>query len=166
MFTTIRAVFGGIVLFLGRDLNFLFAGGMMTLLTLRLLPILPGTWPQWSDTALMITLALIVAVIPFINERAGYVVSGILAGGYFVADYFVPGFTSIPLLPFIVGAAFGGILLGVFADWALMIITSLIGSFYVMDLFSFDRMTEMIVSGGLFIAGALTQVILRRLQQK
>jgi hypothetical protein len=163
---TIRAILGGIFLFLGRELNFLFAAGMAALVALRLNPVLPGTWPAWADTAVLVTLAVIAAVIPFIHERTGYVVSGALAGGYFLSEYFAPGGAGFPILPLIVGAGIGGAVMGIFTDWALMLVTSLIGSFFIMDLFTFDRMTETLVSGGLFIVGALTQVIVRRMQQK
>lgn len=163
---TIRAILGGIFLFLGRELNFLFAAGMAALVALRLNPVLPAAWPAWADTAVLITLAVIAAAIPFIHERAGYVVSGALAGGYFLSEYFAPGGVGFPILPLIVGAGIGGTVMGIFTDWALMLVTSLIGSFFIMDLFTFDRMTETLVSGGLFIVGALTQVIVRRMQQK
>lgn len=163
---TIRAVLGGIVLFLGLDLNFLFAGGMATLLALRIAPVLPAGWPAWAPTAFIVTLAVIAMAIPFIHERTGYVVTGIITGGYFLSEYFAPGGFGLPLLPFIVGAGIGGAILGVFKEWALMLVTSLVGVYYFMDLFNFNRMTEMLVSGGLFLAGALTQVILRRMQQR
>jgi len=160
-----RGVLGGIILFLGRELNFLFAGGFAALIAMRLVPLLPATWPAWGDTAFIVVLAGIAAAIPSINERAAYVLSGFLAGGYFLADYFVPGFISIPLLPFLVGGVVGGTIMGILTEWALMIVSSLIGSVFVMDLFTFSPTVETMVSGGLFLAGALTQVLIWRSQK-
>lgn len=161
-----RGVLGAILLFLGRELNFVFSGGFAFLIGSRVVPLLPATWPAWGDTAFLVTVTLIAAAVPLINERAGYVLSGVLAGGYFLADYFIPGFIAIPVLPFLVGGVLGGAIMGIFTEWALMIASSLIGSFFVMDLFRMDPTAKTLVSGGLFLFGALAQVILRRMQQR
>ncbi|MEP7137166.1 MAG: hypothetical protein ABI904_19745 [Chloroflexota bacterium] len=161
----VRGAIGGILIFLGRELNFLFAGGFAAMIALRVVPLLPSSWPAWGDMAFVVVMALIAAAIPMLNERAGYVLSGILAGGFFLADYYVPGFISIPILPFLLGGTVGGIVMGVLTEWALMIVSSLVGSIYVMDLFTFSRTMELVLTGGLFFAGALTQVIMWRMQK-
>jgi hypothetical protein len=161
----VRGAIGGILIFLGRELNFLFAGGFAAMIALRVVPLLPSSWPAWGDMAFVVVIALIAAAIPALNERTGYVLSGFLAGGFFLADYYVPGFISIPILPFLVGGAVGGIIMGVLTEWALMIVSSLVGSIYVMDLFTFSRTMELVLTGGLFFAGALTQVITWRMQK-
>jgi len=161
----IRGALGGILLFLGRELNFLFAGGFAAMIALRVVPLLPSSWPAWGDIAFIVGMAAIAAAIPAINERAGYVVSGILAGGFYLADYYVPGFIAIPILPFLVGGAVGGIIMGLLKEWSLMIVSSLVGSIYVMDLFTFRREIELMLTGLLFFAGALTQVLTWRAQK-
>ena len=160
-----KGVLGAIFLFLGRELNFLFAGGVAALIGLRISPLLPATWPAWSHNVFLICLALICAAVPLINERVGYALSGFLAGGYFLSEYFSPGTVGIPILPFLVGSVIGGIIMGFLAEWAMMIVSSLVGSFFVIDLFRLNPTAKMMVNGGLFLAGALTQVILRRMQQ-
>lgn len=161
----IRGALGGILLFLGRELNFLFAGGFAAMIALRVVPLLPSSWPAWGDIAFIVVMAAIAAAIPAINERAGYVVSGILAGGFYLADYYVPGFIAIPILPFLVGGAVGGIIMGLLKEWSLMIVSSLVGAIYVMDLFTFRRDLELMLTGLLFFAGALTQVLTWRAQK-
>ena len=161
-----RGVVGAILLFLGRELNFLFAGAMAGLLAIRLTPLLPPQWPAWSDIAFIIGLAVLAATIPFINERAGYVLSGVLAGGYFLVEYYAPGLLTVPLLPFIAGGVIGGIIIGIFTEWALMIVSSLIGALYVTDLFTLSPTAKTLVGGGLFVIGALTQVIIMRAQKQ
>ncbi|HXD12320.1 MAG TPA: hypothetical protein VN653_19775 [Anaerolineales bacterium] len=162
----VRGVLGLILAFLGRELNFVFAAGFAAMIALRVLPLLPASWPSWGPMAFVITMALIAALIPFINERTGYVVSGFLAGGFFLADYFVPNFISIPILPFIFGGAVGGIIMGVLTEWALMAVSSLVGAIYAMDMFTLQPSLKLMLTGGLFLAGALTQVVMRRMQQK
>ncbi len=106
------------------------------------------------------------AAIPLANERTGYVVSGFLAGGFFLADYYVPGFIAIPILPFLVGGAAGGLAMGFLTEWALMIVSSLVGAIYAIDLFTMSFTLKLLLTGLLFLAGALTQVVMRRMQQK
>jgi hypothetical protein len=164
---TIRAILGGILLFLGRELNFLFAGGMAALIAFRVSPSLPAHWPAWSDMAVILGVGAIAAGATFLNERGGYALSGFLGGGYLFVEYFAPGASNIPLIPFIVGSGLGAALMAFFNEWAMMIISSIIGSYFVVDLFTFPSVeAKMMVSGGLFLAGALTQVIIRRIQQK
>ena len=161
----IRGVIGGILLFLGRELNFLFAGSMAALIALRLTPRLPSQWPEWSDYAFMGGLALIAATITIINERIGYFLSGFLAGGLFLVEYFVPGVLTLPLPLFIIGGAIGSLVIGIFTDWALMIVSCLIGAYYVTNLFTLSPTAEILVGSGLFIIGAVTQAILMRAQK-
>ncbi len=163
--TVIRGVIAGVLLFLGRELNFLFAAAMAALIGLRLTPLLPPQWPGWTDYAFMGVLAIIAAAITILNERVGYFLSGFLAGGYFLIEYYEPGVLTFPLLPFIVGAVIGSIIIGIFTEWALMVVSCLIGAYYVTNLFTLSPTAEILVGSGLFIIGALTQVILMRMQK-
>jgi hypothetical protein len=161
----LRGVIGGMLLFLGRELNFLFAGAMAALIGYRLTPLLPSHWPAWSDYAFMGGLALIAAAITIINERVGYFLSGFLAGGFFLVEYFAPGVLTLPLLLFIIGGVIGSLIIGIFTEWALMIVSCLIGAYYVTDLFTLSPTAEILVGSGLFIIGAVTQALLMRMQK-
>ena len=161
----LRGVIGGIFLFLGRELNFLFAAAMAGLIALRLTPILPFTWPQWSDYAFIGTLALLAAVIVLVNERVGYFLSGFLIGSSFLVEVYQPGVLTLPLLPFLVGGAMGSLLIGIFTEWALVIISCLVGAYFLTNLFALSNLAEILVGAGLFIIGALTQVVLMQMQK-
>jgi len=159
-----RGVMGGILLFLGRELNFLFAAAMAALIGYRLTPILPPQWPWWTDYVFMLALAAIAAAIAIVNERVGYFLSGFLGGSYFLVEYYQPGLLTLPLLPFLVGGVIGGLIMGIFTEWALMLVTCLFGAYYVTNLFTLSPIAQILVGSGLFIIGALTQAILRRMQ--
>jgi hypothetical protein len=162
----IRGVLGIIFLFFGRDVNFLFAGGMASLIAYRVSPLLPPAWPTWEVYAFILGLGVLAAITPFINERFGYVVSGALGGGFFLSEYFAPGVAALPLLPFLVGAGIGGVVMGLFTEWALMIVSSVVGAFFVSDFFTtLGLELKIMITGGLFLAGGLTQVIMRRMQK-
>ena len=47
--------------------------------------------------------AALAAILVLINERVGYFVSGFLAGGYYLAEYYAPGSGLLPWLPFVIG---------------------------------------------------------------
>jgi hypothetical protein len=160
-----RGVLGGILLFLGRELNFLLSGAMAALIGFRLLPILPSQWPGWSAYAFIGGLALLAAAITLIKARVGYFLSGFLAGGYFLVEYYAPGVLTLPLLPFIIGGVIGSLIMGIFTEWALVIVSCLIGVYYVTDLFTLSPTAETLVSAGLFIVGAVTQALIMRMQK-
>jgi hypothetical protein len=160
-----RGVIGGILLFLGRELNFLLAAAMAAFIGLRLTPMLPAHWPGWSDYVFIVALGVAAAGITIVRERAGYFLSGFLVGASFLVEYYEPGVLTLPLLPFLVGGVLGSIVLGIFTEWALMIISSLVGAYYVANIFTLSPTAEILVTSGLFIIGALTQVILWRMQK-
>ncbi len=162
----IRGVIGGILLFLGRELNFLFAGAMAALIGFRLTPLLPPQWPAWSDAAFMITLGVIAAIIVLVNERVGYFLSGFLAGGFLLIEYYAPNLLTVPLLPFIVGGVIGALILGLLTEWALILVSSGIGAAYVLNLFRLNPTAEILIGAGLFIIGAVTQVVIMQAQKK
>ena len=162
----IRGVIGGILLFLGRELNFLFAAAMAALLGFRLTPLLPPQWPGWADGAFILTLAIVAAIFVLINERAGYFVSGFLAGGYLLVEYYAPNMLTVPWLPFVIGGVIGSLILGLLTEWALILVSAGIGAAYVLNLIRLDPTAEILVGAGLFIVGALTQVIIMQSQKK
>lgn len=161
----IRGVIGGILLFLGRELNFLFAAAMAGLIGFRLVPLLPANRPSWADIAFVLTLAVIAALIVLLNQRVGYFLSGFLAGGYFLAEYYSPGGGLIPWIPFIVGGVIGSLILGLLTEWALILVSAAIGARYVLNLFRLNPTAEILIGAGLFIVGALTQVIIMQAQK-
>ena len=161
----VRGVIAGILLFLGRELNFLFAAAMAAFIGYRLTPLLPIQWPGWADYAFMGGLAVVAIALTLSNQRFGYFLSGFLAGGYFLIEYFQPGVLTVPWLLFLIGGVIGSLILGIFTEWALLVVSCLIGAYYVTSLFRLSPTAEILVGSGLFIIGALTQVILMRMQK-
>ncbi len=160
-----KVIIGGVLLFLGRELNFLFAAGMGVLIGFRLTFILPPQWPWFASYIFIGILALIAAAIPLINERVGYFFSGFLAGGYILVEYYAPNVATLPLLPFVMGGVVGSIVIGFLTEWALLIISCLIGAYYVASYFPLSSTAQILVTSGLFIIGGMTQAILWYMQR-
>ena len=162
----VRGVIGGILLFLGHELNFLFAGAMAALLAFRLTPLLPVQWPWWSDYVFIIAIGVIAAVVVLLNERVGYFISGFLAGGLLLVEYFSPNTLIVPWLIYVIGGVIGALVIGIFTDWALILVTSLIGAAYLLNLFVLPPTLEILIGAGLFIVGAVTQVVIMQQQKQ
>lgn len=161
----LRGVIGAVLLFLGRELNFLFAAAMAILWAFRIAPQLPDAWPTWGLWAFVITLALVAAIIALINERLGYFLSGFLAGSFFLVEYYAPGASTVPILPFIIGGVIGSLILGLLTEWAMILVSSAIGAAYVLNMFRLNPTAEILVGAGLFVVGALVQVITMQAQK-
>jgi len=161
----IRGIAGAMILFLGRELSFLFSAAMAAFLGARLTPLLPSTWPSWSATAFVITLAVLAAILTAINESAGFYVSGFLIGGYAFTEYFAPNSLSIPLLPFIVGSVLGAVIIGLLTDWSMIIVSTFIGTYLIYGILPWFGTARTLASAGIFIVGALAQVVIFQMQK-
>ncbi len=162
----VKGVIGGVLLFLGQELDFLFAAAMAVLIGFRLAPLLPPQWPGYYVYVFVALLAVIAAAVPIINERVGYYFSGFLAGGYFLVEYLAPGALTLPLVPFLIGAVIGALVIGLLTRWAMIIASCLIGTYYVVNLFVLAPIPKVLVSGGLFLIGALIQVVIMRMRKE
>ena len=162
----VKGIIGGVLLFLGRELNFLFAGAMAFLLAQRLTPLLPATWPGWADYAFMGGLGILAAALTFVNERGGYALSGFLAGGFVMSEYFAPNLLLIPWVPFFVGGFLGAVILGFLTEWALIVISSIIGGYYLTTLFRLAPTPRLLITAGLIVIGAVVQAIIMRQQKQ
>ncbi len=161
-----KAIIGGVLLFLGQELDFIFAAAMAVLIGFRLTPNLPPQWPAYYTYIFIGILGAIAAAVPIINKRVGYVFSGFLAGGYILVEYYEPGMLTLPLLTFLVGAVVGALFVGLLTRWALIILSALVGTYYVVNFFALAPTPKILVSAGLFIIGALAQVVIMRMTKE
>lgn len=161
----IRGAAGVMILFLGRELSFLFSAAMAAFLGFRLTPLLPSSWPSWSDTAFVLTLAVVAAILTIINERAGFYVCGFLIGGYVLTEIYAPNGLGIPLLPFFVGSVLGAVIIGLLTDWAMILVSTFIGTYIIYGSLPMVGTAKTLVSAGIFLVGALVQVVLFQMQK-
>lgn len=161
----IRGAIGVMILFLGRELSFLFSGAMAGFLATRLVPFLPSAWPSWSGIAFVLAVAVIAGILTSIDENAGFYISGFFIGGYVLTEYFAPNSTAIPVIPFIIGSVLGAVLLGVLKDWGMIIVSTFIGTYLIYGILPLVGTAKTLASAGIFIVGGLAQVIIFQAQK-
>jgi hypothetical protein len=161
----IRGAAGVMILLLGRELSFLFSGAMAGFLAFRLTPFLPSAWPSWSGFAFVLAIAVIAGILTSLNESAGFYISGFFIGGYVLTEYYAPDSLAIPIIPFIIGSVLGAVILGVFTDWAMIIVSTFIGTYLIYGILPLFGIAKTLASAGIFIVGGLAQVIIFQSQK-
>ena len=174
MLNILRAVFGGVMLFLGRDMAWLFSIGTGLLVGQMMLPLLPPDAPLWMQLVLVGAMGVI-GILPYIvYPESSFIVTGFLFGGYMLAEYaniVLQAFFNTTLsgptgLIFFVGAVIGAAVLGLIKEWGVMLATSLVGAFLVADLFpNLAALTRILIASGLFIIGGIIQTIIMRMEK-
>jgi len=161
----LRGATGVIILFLGRELSFLFSAAMAAFLGTRLTHLLPATWPSWTDPAFLIALAVIAAVLTLLDKRISYYVTGFLVGGFVFNEIYAPGSLTILLLPFFVGSVLGSVVIGLLGEWGMILVSCLVGTYLIYGVLPFFGLTRTLAAAGIFIVGAVAQVILFQMQK-
>ncbi|GAB4434250.1 MAG: hypothetical protein Kow002_21340 [Anaerolineales bacterium] len=171
MFTTIKTVFGGIMLFGGRSLHWAFAAGLGYLVAQHF-TIQITSAPPWALLAVNLLVALLALLPAIVWEESSYFTTGFLFGGYILMTYgnmlsiafFGQGLRGPDWLIFIIGALIGMLLIGFAKEWGIMFATAATGAFLFSDVFNTDPLTQSMLTGGLFVLGGLAQVLLLRFE--
>jgi len=157
---TIQWASGAAILFLGHEISFIFSGIMAGYLGTRLTHLLPSSLPSWAGLAFIATLAVIAAGVTMINREVGFYITGSLAGGFLATEYFAPLTATIPIIPFIIGAILVSLFIGILKDWGVIIVSCITGIYLIYGVLPFYGMTKTLASAGIFVLGALSQVII------
>ncbi|MFH1062661.1 MAG: hypothetical protein V1747_07245 [Candidatus Omnitrophota bacterium] len=154
-------IFGILLLMLGRKLFWLFAGMTCFVIGLEYAGLfLPGR----SDKAVLIVAlicAIVGIVLAFVVQKAGLGIAGFLAGGYISMMLIRELGFSLAWLPwviFILGGVLGAILIAVIFDLALIILSSVIGAFLIIQTTGFSLYLTKILFLLLTAIGIITQI--------
>lgn len=169
-----RAVFAGVMLFLGRDVDWLFALGMGLLVGLKMTVLLTAGSPLWMFLLLVLAIGAISILPHLVYPESKYLMIGFLFGGYILSEYgntvigafMGTGLSGSTWMIFFVGAVIGAAILAFTKDWGVMFATALAGAFILSSQFSnLDALTQTLVAGGLFIVGGIIQTIIMRVEK-
>jgi hypothetical protein len=141
----LRFLAGISVLTLGRRLYWLFVGVAGFALGVALASRFLGGQPNWVILVIALAAGILGALLAVFVQQLAIAVAGFIAGGY-VAIYLVnmigggPGrFTWVP---FVIGGVIGVVLVAILFDWALIVLSSLIGANLIVEATNFRRLIE------------------------
>ena len=174
MLNIAKGIFGGLMLFLGRDMDWLFSLGLGLLVGLKLTTLLRADSPPWMFYLLVAAMGAI-SVLPYlVYPESSYIVTGFLFGGFLLSEYgsdllvtfFGTGLSGSTWMVFIVGAVVGAFILGLAREWGIMFATALAGAFLISDIFSsLSPVARYLVAGGLFLGGSIIQAVILRFEK-
>lgn len=162
------------MLFLGRDMDWLFSLGLGLLVGLKLTLLLEDNSPPWMFY-LVIGAAALISVLPYlVYPESRFILTGFLFGGFLLSEYgsdlirtfFGTGLSGSNWLIFLVGAVLGAAILGLTQEWGIMFATALVGAFLVSDIFiTLSPVARYLLAGGLFLAGSIIQAVIMRVEK-
>ncbi|CAN5607330.1 hypothetical protein BH20VER1_BH20VER1_30470 [soil metagenome] len=162
----IELVLGGLLLFFGRTLFWVFVGVFGFLAGVRLAPYFFGGQSELILLLIALGFGLAGALLAILVQRLAIVVAGFIAGGYLAFRVAASaGWTSEPVLHWIVvfiGAVVAAVLVSLLFDWALIVLSALTGAVIISDALPWGRPAEWIVAGVLFVVGVAVQAGWRR----
>src|SRR5216117_475033 len=158
----VGALIGEVVLFFGRKLFWLcvaavgFAGGV------DIAPHLVHEPSPLLALAIALVLGLIGALLALFLQKVAIAVLGFLAGGKLagaIAAAFFVHYAQHSTIIFVVGGVIGAILLLVLFDWALIVVSSLIGAHLIVyqSTIALPQSGSIILFIGLAVVGILVQ---------
>ncbi len=133
----VGALIGIALLFLGRELYWLFVGGIGFALGTSLVAAVFGDQPSWLLVLVGLSAGLGGALMALTLQKLAVGIAGFAAGGYVLASL-ASALAGEPewvaWLSFLVGGIAGAILVKVLFEWALIVLSSLSGAILVVRL--------------------------------
>jgi Domain of unknown function (DUF4203) len=151
---------GLVLLFFGRKLFWLFVGVIGFLAGMRFGAELVKGQPEIVLIAIAVGIGLLAALLAIVLQRLAVAVAGGLAGGILairIAAMLGASSESFQWVFFLVGALLTAILVSAVFDWALVILSALIGANLVGELLPFGHTGQLIGMVVLFVLGVLVQ---------
>lgn len=156
-------VAGAVLLVLGRRLFWLFVAIAGFYFGFEVARALAAEQPAWLFWTIAIGAGLIGAVLAMLLQRVGFALGGFYAGGYIAlvaAERFAPG--TIGVAAFLVGGVIGAVLATLLMDWAIIVLSCLVGAALVVPALGLQPLASALVYAGLVAVGIVVQAQLMR----
>lgn len=153
-------ILGILLLFFGRRLFWLFVGVAGFIAGLTLVPQLVTGLSELAILLIAIIAGIIGAFLAVMLEGLAILIGGFLAGGYIATALAVTIGISVsaePSVIYIIGGIIGVILVAVFFDWAIIILSALLGAEILMPYLHISRSAHLLVFLGLVVIGIAVQ---------
>src|SRR5437763_4318885 len=156
----VGALIGIVILFFGRKLLWLCVAAVGFAAGVEIAPHLVNEPSPLLALIIALVLGLIGALLALFLQKIAIAVLGFLAGGKLagaIAAAFFVQYAQHSTVVFVIGGIIGAVLLLVLFDWALIIVSSLIGSHLIQSAIVLPASGSTIVFIGLTIIGILVQ---------
>lgn len=154
---------GALLLVAGRKLFWLFIAVTGFFVGVEVARDLFTTQPEWVVWVFAAGAGLVGAVLAIVFERVAFALAGFYAGGYLA----IMGVNALGLaLPDLVVFMTGGIIAAIIAtlvlDWAIIVLSSLVGAGMIVTSLGLEPLAGGILAGALAAAGILLQATIMR----
>jgi hypothetical protein len=156
----VGALIGIVILFFGRKLFWLCVAAVGFAAGVEIAPHLVHEPSSLLALTVAIVLGIIGALLALFLQKVAIAVLGFLAGGKLagaIASAFLVHYGQYSTVIFLVGGVLGAILLLVLFDWALIVVSSLIGAHLIQSAVVLPATGSTIVFLGLAVVGILVQ---------
>jgi hypothetical protein len=157
----VGALIGAVILFFGRKLFWLCVAAVGFAAGVEIAPHLVHEPSSLLALAVALVLGLIGALLALFLQKVAIAVLGFLAGGKLagsIAAAFFVHYAQYSTVIFVIGGVVGAILLLALFDWALIVVSSLIGAHLIQSAIVLPASGSTIVFIGLAVLGILVQV--------
>ncbi|MDQ2868785.1 MAG: TMEM198/TM7SF3 family protein [Verrucomicrobiota bacterium] len=162
------ALLGAVVLFFGRRLFWLCVAAIGFAVGVELAPQLVHENSPWLSLTLALVLGFAGALLALFLQKLAIALAGFVAGGRLalalVATFFVHQTLSAWIV-FIIGGVIGALLLLFLFDWALILISALIGAHLITSAMTLPSTGKVLLFTALVLIGVIAQAFSRRRAQ-
>jgi hypothetical protein len=156
----IRLIAGIIMLTMGRRLYWLFLGGAGFIFGFDI----AGRLIHGLSLGVVLFIALLAgiagAMLAIFIQKLAVVIGGFLAGGYLLAlllEELGTGFTQYHWMLFLIGGLIGAVSMSLLFGWALIILSSILGSYFILQTLNFGTQISKLLFIFLLILGVAIQ---------
>jgi Domain of unknown function (DUF4203) len=166
---TAQIVIGGLLLFFGRKLFWLYVAACGFAVGLTMATRMLGVQPEWLALLIGLGAGVLGALVAVFFQPLAIGVGGLLAGGFIAAA--IAGGIGLQgdaffWVAFVLGGVLGAILLVALFDWGLIALSSLLGASLIVPALHLPRTTAFVVWLGLLLLGVAVQAALMRPERK
>ncbi len=156
-------VAGALLLTLGRKIFWLFIGIAGFYVGIEVVRALFAEQPGWLMWVVAVSAGVIGALLAMLFQRVGFALAGFYAGGYValvVAERIAPG--AAGMASFLIGGVAGAFFAAWIMDWAIIVLSCLVGAALVVASFGLEGPMGVLVYAGLVALGIVAQAWLMR----
>jgi len=164
-----QIITGGLLLVLGRKLFWLYVALLGFAAGLTLASRVFNVQPEWLQLVIGIVFGIIGAILAYFFQEIAVALAGFLAGAA-IAVALMSSITGAPAptgdvttwIVFFVGGVVGAILAVMLFDWALIILSSLVGALLVTQGLQQSGLIGWVITAVLFVVGVIIQASLEK----